>query len=176
MIFDIVQAGDPVLRNRAKEVDESVIGTPEFNSLIGSMVATMHDAPGVGLAAPQVGLPLQLIVIQDTVDDGDDEDNEQERTTVPLTVLINPAIEFPDDEKVTFYEGCLSVKGWAAKTPRYRRATVRALNEHGDPIVLEWRGWPARILQHEIDHLTGTLYVDHMDSRTFANTDALVGD
>ncbi len=176
MIFDIVQAGDPVLRTPAQPVDVSVIGTPEFDRLIANMVETMHDAPGVGLAAPQIGLPLQLIVLQDTADDDEDADDPRMRSTVPLTVLINPNIEFPDDEMVTFYEGCLSVSGWAAMTPRHVRARVHALNQKGEEITLDWKGWPARILQHEIDHLNGTLYVDHMETRTFATTESLTGD
>lgn len=171
MALDIVQAGDPVLRQAAAPVDVSHIGTEAFNELIAEMVETMHLAPGVGLAAPQVGLPVQLIVIEDrpeTIEDMDEEFREERaRAAVPLTVLVNPTIEFIGREKATFFEGCLSVHGWMAETERHFRVKVKALNEKGEKIELDWSGWPARILQHEIDHLRGTLYIDKMDSRTF---------
>ncbi len=174
MILEIVQAGDPVLRQQAQRIDESHIGTPEFGQLIASMVETMHAAPGVGLAAPQIGLPIQLVVIEDrpeTVESlDDDQRRERGRDVVPLSVLINPTIEPVGDEQITFYEGCLSVSGWAAETPRWQRVRVDALNERGERVVLDWAGWPARILQHELDHLAGTLYIDLMDTRTFAST------
>ena len=177
MIFDIVQAGDPVLRQPAQRIDPSHLGTSEFNELIESMVETMHAAPGVGLAAPQVGLPIQLVVLEDrpeTIENLDPEARRlKARDVVPLTVLVNPTLEPVGDETVTFYEGCLSVSGWAAMTPRWLRVRVRALNQMGDDVVLEWEGWPARIAQHEMDHLAGTLYIDRMDSRTFASAEYL---
>lgn len=138
------------------------------------MVETMRDAPGVGLAAPQIGVSLRLVVIEDSPDGFDEMDeeyvSERKRSSVPLTVLVNPTIEFIDDEKATFYEGCLSVSGFAALTERYFKVRVKALNEKGEPIELNWEGWPARILQHELDHLNGTLYIDRMDTRTFTTT------
>ncbi len=179
-VVPIVQAGDAVLREAALPVDVSVIGTPDFESLIDSMIETMRDAPGVGLAAPQIGVSLQVAVLEDrpeTVEEMDSQDADQvERAEVPLTVLINPTLEPVDgesgeSEKVTFYEGCLSVSGWAAMTPRSYRVKVRALGRNGEPIELDWKGWPARILQHELDHLAGTLYIDRMDSRTFTTTE-----
>jgi len=177
LIFDIVQAGDPVLRQPAQRIDPSHLGTSEFNELIESMVETMHAAPGVGLAAPQVGLPIQLVVLEDrpeTIENLDPEARRlKARDVVPLTVLVNPTLEPVGDETVTFYEGCLSVSGWAAMTPRWLRVRVRALNQMGDDVVLEWEGWPARIAQHEMDHLAGTLYIDRMDSRTFASAEYL---
>lgn len=177
MIRRIVQAGTPVLREVAKPVDPSEIGKKDFKKLVADMVDTMRDAPGVGLAAPQIGLSLQLVVIEDrseTLEDMDEEYKEERaRTQVPLTVLVNPTIELIGDEKITFYEGCLSLSGFAAMTPRHTRARVRALNERAEPIELNWEGWPARILQHELDHLAGTLYIDRMDSRTFTSTEIL---
>ncbi len=174
MVLDIVQAGDPVLREQAALIDPVHIGTPEFNELIQSMIETMRDAPGVGLAAPQVGLGIQLVVIEDreeTIESIDEERREAAvRTVVPLTVLINPTLEPIGDELATFYEGCLSVRGYAAEVSRFFRVRVKALNEHGEEVTLEWEGWPARILQHEIDHLNGNLYVDRMDSRTLFAT------
>lgn len=170
----IVQTGHPVLRELAKPVDESQIGSNELEALIDDMIETMRKAPGVGLAAPQIGVGLQLAVLEDreelleTLDD--DYVDTRQRTAVPLTVLINPTIEPVGNSKVSFYEGCLSVAGFAAMTERYEAVHVRALDRQGNPIELRWKGWPARILQHEIDHLNGTLYIDRMDTRTFTDT------
>lgn len=164
MIRPIVQTGTPVLRERAELVDPAFIGTKEFKILIRDMFETMHDAPGVGLAAPQIGIGQQIVVIEDRPESLDDMDEEyvreRLREAIPPTVLVNPTIELLGDDTITFFEGCLSVAGFAAMTPRHKSVRVNALNENGDPITLEWEGWPARILQHEIDHLNGTLYID----------------
>jgi peptide deformylase len=173
----IVQTGDPVLREVAQQVDPEQIGSKELEQLIDDMIETMRKAPGVGLAAPQIGVSLQLAVIEDreetleTLDD--DYVAERKRSAVPLTVLINPTIEPVGDNRVTFYEGCLSIAGFAALVDRWEGVHVRALDRQGKPIELRWKGWPARILQHEIDHLNGNLYIDHMDTRTFSGTDLL---
>jgi peptide deformylase len=180
VIREIVQAGHPALRKQAAPVDPAWIGTPEFVQLVEDMVDTMRDAPGVGLAAPQIGLSMQLVVIEDrpeTVDSLDDEMREDRaRDVVPLTVLVNPTIKTYGRQDVEFYEGCLSVVGWAAVTPRHNRVKVSALDEKGEKVEYDWNGWPARILQHETDHLKGTLYLDHMDTRTFSTTDNLMHD
>lgn len=173
----IVQTGDPVLREVAKQVDPEQIGSKELEQLIDDMIETMRKAPGVGLAAPQIGVSLQVAVIEDreetleTLDD--DYVEERKRRVVPLTVLINPTIEPVGDNRITFYEGCLSVAGFAALVDRWEGVHVKALDREGKPIELRWKGWPARILQHEIDHLNGTLYIDRMDTRTFSGTDIL---
>lgn len=180
MIREIVQAGHPVLRTKALPIDEAWIGSEEFMELVADMVETMHDAPGVGLAAPQIGIPLQLVVLEDrpeTLEKLDPEKTaERERDVVPLTVLVNPKLKTFGKANVEFFEGCLSVSGWAAVTPRYHRVKVEALNEKGEKIELDWEGWPARILQHECDHLNGMLYIDHMDTTTFSTTQNLERD
>lgn len=177
MLLPIVQTGDPVLRRPADPVDPASIGTKEFRELVTNMVETMRAAPGVGLAAPQVGLSMQLVVLEDREDVIEDMDqdyvDERDRQGVELTVLVNPTLEPVGEEMVDFHEGCLSVAGFAAVTPRYKRVRVRALDQDGRPIELDWHGWPARILQHECDHLRGTLYIDRMHSRTFATVDNL---
>jgi peptide deformylase len=126
------------------------------------MRATMYDAPGVGLAAPQVGLPLALTVIEDV---GVSE--EAERSPVPFHVVINPKLTLGPEE-VEQFEGCLSVEGYQAIVPRARTVRVEALDHRGEPVTIEARGWYARILQHEIDHLNGTLYIDRMRTRTLS--------
>jgi peptide deformylase len=175
MIRPIVQTGWPVLREPAAPYDPAKIGSKDFRTLVDDMFETMHEAPGVGLAAPQIGVSLQVIVIEDRPEtiDSMDEDyvRERMRDVVPPMVLVNPSIELIGDDTVTFYEGCLSVAGFAAMTSRHAKVRVQALDHRGERIQLEWEGWPARILQHEIDHLKGTLYIDRMDTRTFTTTD-----
>jgi peptide deformylase len=139
------------------------------------MQETMRDAPGVGLAAPQVGMPLQLAVIEDREELLSslpaEELAEKERKAVPFHVIINPEITLLGNDTANFYEGCLSLSGFSAVVPRACRVRVSYLDEHGQPQSLEASGWYARILQHEIDHLKGTLYLDRMDSRTFTSLD-----
>ncbi len=131
---------------------------------------TMRDAPGVGLAAPQVGLSLQLAVVEDpeiyhkelTVQ----QLAERGRRAVPFHVLINPRIVSRGEPEVQFMEGCLSFAGFSAVVPRFQQVTVEFLNERAEPQRVEAAGWYARILKHEIDHLQGSLYIDHMQART----------
>ncbi|MDQ4097960.1 MAG: peptide deformylase [Actinomycetota bacterium] len=177
MIFDIVQAGDPVLRRPARPLSPDEIPTPFVQELIASMRETMYDAPGVGLAAPQVGESLQVIVVED---DGPWLEAmtparrvELEREPLPFAALINPTLEPIGDETVEFFEGCLSLEGFSALVRRHRAVRVRALDARGKPIELELTGWPARILQHELDHLAGVLYIDRMDPRTFTTNENL---
>lgn len=141
------------------------------------MQETMYDAPGVGLAAPQVGESLQLAVVED---DGPwletmspERRDELERQVLPFTVLVNPALEPLGEETVEFFEGCLSVNGFSGMVRRHRAVRVRALDGKGQPIEMELEGWPARILQHELDHLAGRLYIDRMDPRTFTTNENL---
>jgi peptide deformylase len=162
VLLKIVQTGDPVLRETARPLTPADLATAEIQQLIELMRETMRDAPGVGLAAPQVGLPLQLAVIEDV-----GESPEQERVPVPFHVIASPRLTL-GDEIVEHYEGCLSVEGFQALVPRARGVTVEALDHRGQPITIRAQGWYARILQHEIDHLNGTLYIDRMKTRTFA--------
>jgi peptide deformylase len=135
----------------------------------------MRDAPGVGLAAPQIGESVQLAVIEDTAEYQTmlpaEVLAERERRPVPFQVIINPTIQLDETDCAVFFEGCLSVNGYAALVSRARSVKVECMNEHGAQQVIEANGWYARILQHEIDHLHGTLYVDRMDSRSFVNKD-----
>lgn len=171
MVFDIVQAGDPVLRQRARPLRTEEIATPFIQELIVSMRMTMYEAPGVGLAAPQVGESLQITVIEDDKDHLDMispvRRAETRRTPVPFTVLVNPTLTPIGDETDEFFEGCLSVEGYSALVPRHRAVRVEALDARGKPFTLDLVGWPARIVQHELDHLAGVLYIDRMDPRTF---------
>jgi peptide deformylase len=173
MILPIVQVGDPVLRQPARPLTLDEIASAEVEQLIADMRETMRAAPGVGLAAPQVGLPLQLAVIEDAPEylsaATAEELVERARQTVPFHVIINPALALVPGDSVEFFEGCLSVAGWMALVPRALEVRVQALNEKGEDVDIIARGWYARILQHEIDHLHGTLCVDRMDSRTLTS-------
>jgi peptide deformylase len=175
MRLKIVQAGEPVLRAQARQLTGAEITSEEIQRLIRDMRETMRDAPGVGLAAPQVGVGLQLAVIEDREEFLSglpaQELAEKERTVVPFHVIINPEITLLGDDKANFYEGCLSLSGFSAVVPRARRVRVAYLDETGAPQSVEASGWYARILQHEIDHLRGTLYIDRMESRTFTSVD-----
>jgi peptide deformylase len=171
----IVQAGEPVLRQTARPLAREEILGDEIQRLIRDMKETMHDAPGVGLAAPQVGLPLQLAVIEDREDLlkalPAPELEEKERRAVPFHVIINPRISFSGNDTAVFYEGCLSLAGFSAIVPRARCVRVEYWNERAEQCALDASGWYARIPQHEIDHLRGTLYIDRMRARTFTSLD-----
>jgi peptide deformylase len=173
----IVQVGEPVLRQRARPLLQEEIALPETQQLIVWMHETMRDAPGVGLAAPQIGLPLQLAVIEDrpeyTKDIGADRLAERERQAVSFQVLINPSIVEQSDQEVEFFEGCLSLGGFSALVKRSRQVAVEYWDERGQPQRIEAQGWYARILQHEIDHLHGRLYIDRMEPRSFMSIDNL---
>jgi len=171
----IVQTGEPVLRQPARPLSEKEILSDEIQRLIRDMHETMTDAPGVGLAAPQVGLGIQLAVIEDREDllkaVSAEELADKERRGVGFHVIANPGITPVGSEKVEFFEGCLSVAGFMAAVARARKVRVECLDELAKPRVIEASGWYARILQHEIDHLNGTLYIDRMHPRSFTTLD-----
>jgi peptide deformylase len=166
----IVQAGHPALRTRARPLSPSEIRSRAIQDLIERMRETMREAPGVGLAAPQVGEPLQLAVVEDREEYQRNVKEERldllERRPVPFHVIINPRIKLLPGEPARFFEGCLSVAGILGVVPRARGVHVDALDERGDPVSIDAHGWHARILQHEIDHLAGVLCVDRMYTRT----------
>jgi len=173
----IVQAGDPVLRQMGRQLTPEEIALPAIQDLIVLMRDTMRDAPGVGLAAPQIGLAIQLAVIEDqpsyTQGIAPEVLAQRERSAVPFMALVNPRIVEYSDETVEFFEGCLSVAGFSALVKRSRRVRVEYLDENAQPRAIEASGWFARILQHEIDHLNGQLYIDRMETRSFASIENL---
>ncbi len=177
MTLDIRQVGEPVLRQQARPLTvEEILSTP-MQRLIEQMRDTMREAPGVGLAAPQIGQSLQLAVIEDREEylQGIAPTilQERERTIVPFHVIVNPRLTITQEAPAVFFEGCLSLNGFAALVPRAIAVRVDCLNECGEPVVIQARGWYARILQHEIDHLNGRLYIDRMLSRSFMSIDNL---
>jgi len=177
MPLQILQAGDPVLRQRARPLTREEIRGREIQHLIEQMREAMRSAPGVGLAAPQVGHSVQLAVIEDRADYHEklsaSQLAERERRPVPFQVLINPTIVSRSDESRTFFEGCLSLAGFCALVTRSQSVRVEYLDEHGAPRSQDPTGWHARIVQHEVDHLQGALYIDRMLSRSFTNLENL---
>lgn len=149
----IVTIPDPVLRRKARKVTEF---GPELQNLLDDMVDTMREAPGVGLAAPQVGIPVRAVVVEF----GDEED---EAVPPKLFVVVNPEITRTSQDIVTGAEGCLSIPGYAGDVDRFTGVTVRGLNRHGQPVRIKAEGWLARIFQHEIDHLEGVLFTDRAE-------------
>jgi peptide deformylase len=170
MKLKIVQTGDPVLRKQSRTLTKEEIRSASIQQLIEWMRETMREAPGVGLAAPQIGQPIQLAVIEDRSryisDLSEAELSTYQREAVPFHVIINPKLTWLGKSTATFFEGCLSVEGFSAAVNRALDVRVDCLNERGEEIKLKGRGWYARILQHEIDHLNGTLYIDRMNPRT----------
>jgi peptide deformylase len=146
----IVTLPAPVLRRKAHKVANI---DKDLQVLIDDMIETMREAPGVGLAAPQVAQSVRLIVVEY----GDEEDEDVPKK---LYVMINPEIVEASEEMVNGVEACLSVKGLVGDVDRHQRIVVKGLNRFGKPSKVKAEGWLARIFQHEIDHLDGVLYTD----------------
>lgn len=170
MKLKIVQIGDPVLRQKARELTHEEILSPRIQQLITLMKETMYDAPGVGLAAPQIGEAIQLIVIEDKSEYSQALTPEQiknrQRVPIPFHVVINPKLTIENNDGIEFYEGCLSVTGHVGLVTRALSVKVDCLNELAKPVTIHATGWYARILQHETDHLQGTLCIDKMKTQS----------
>ena len=152
-LLEIITLPNPILRRKAHKVTDF---GKEFKNLVEDMIETMRDAPGVGLAAPQVAVPLRLIVVEF----GDDEDEEAPKK---LFVVANPEIIEKSEEKALGIEGCLSVPDLIGEVERHESITVKGLNRHGLPFKIKASGWLARVFQHEIDHIEGIVYTDLTD-------------
>ncbi|KAJ0985688.1 hypothetical protein J5N97_004044 [Dioscorea zingiberensis] len=174
---DIVKAGDPVLHEPAAGVPLEDIGSERIQKIIDDMITAMRKAPGVGLAAPQIGIPLKIIVLEDTkeyISYAPRKDIEaQDRRPFDLLVILNPKLKKKGTKTALFFEGCLSVDGFRALVERHLEVEVTGLDRNGCPIKVDAVGWQARIIQHEFDHLDGTIYVDKMVPRTFRTVENL---
>jgi len=175
MRLKIVHVGEPSLRVVSRILSKEQLQSRQVQGLIELMRETVRDAPGVGLAAPQVGESLQLAVIEDKPEYQklltEKELKERERCIIPFHVIVNPELELVTEPTCIFYEGCLSLPGFTALVPRAREVRVQCLDHRGEPRVIHASGWYARILQHEIDHLQGTLYIDRMQSKSFSTVE-----
>ncbi len=152
----IVTLPDPVLRRKARPISKF---DGNLQTLIDDMIETMRDAPGVGLAAPQVGISDRLIVIE-YGEEEEDENGEIVEQPKKLYVMINPEIVKVSEEKEMGVEGCLSIPGLVGEVERYSTLQIKGLNRRGQPTKVKAEGWLARIFQHEIDHLDGVVYPD----------------
>ncbi|XP_076694551.1 conserved oligomeric Golgi complex subunit 8 isoform X2 [Callospermophilus lateralis] len=169
----VCQIGDPVLRAVAAPVEPAQLETPELQRLVELLVQVMRRRRCVGLSAPQLGVPLQVLAL---------EFPEalfracaprlralRQMEPFPLRVLVNPRLRVLDSSVVTFPEGCESVAGFLACVPRFQAVQISGMDPRGEQVEWQARGWTARIIQHEMDHLQGCLFIDKMDSRTFTN-------
>lgn len=162
-ILKVARIGHPVVRAEARRVPVSKITTPEIQRLIDDMAETMHEYDGVGLAAPQVHVGLRLAVIEVPPSD------ERAQAAVPFTVLVNPVVNPLGEAKLVGFEGCLSVPDLRGQVSRYESVRLEAFDRKGRPYVVEARGFFARVIQHECDHLDGRVYLDRMtDLRTLS--------
>jgi peptide deformylase len=158
-LLKIARMGHPVLRRKAVPIDPAELRSEEFQDFIDSMIATMHEYEGVGLAAPQVHVSKRVVVFHEGAGLVDAEGN-------PITALVNPEIEPIGDDMAAMWEGCLSVPGLRGRVTRPAAIRVRALDRKGDEVELELEEFDAVVTQHECDHLDGILYVDRLDSTT----------
>ena len=170
------QIGDPILRQEAEAVDITTIHSLEFKQMIERMFKVMRKAEAFGIAAPQIGVGLRVIVLEFTgkhikkLKDQGATDKELKRlgiALVPPKVFINPEYTIIDPTLLAFREGCLSVEGCSAVVPRAKEIEVSALDIEARPVTWRTLGWPARIVQHEVDHLKGNLFIDSMLYKSF---------
>lgn len=162
MILKVARLGFPSLRTEASPVPPDRIKSKEFQRLIDDMIETMYEYSGVGLAAPQVHLPIQLAVLE-----VHDHPRYPDMPDVPLTVLINPVVTILDRTLVEEWEGCLSVPDLRGRVPRFKHLRVTALGRDTQPVEIAASDFHARVIQHETDHLKGEVYLDRMpDMRT----------
>ncbi|HBH58239.1 MAG TPA: peptide deformylase [Arthrobacter bacterium] len=164
----VVQAGHPVLRQHAAAFDGQ-ISAAELQQLIALMRQVMHEAPGVGLAAPQLGIPLQLAVLEDQYDVDAEAAAVRHRTPLEFLAIINPRYTAVGTGTAAFFEGCLSLSGLQAVVARHERVMLRFDTPGGLSSKQEFQGWQARIVQHETDHLQGILYVDRAELRSLSS-------
>jgi peptide deformylase len=157
MILKVARLGHPVIRTVAQPVDPAAIKTPEFQRLLEDMVETMREYSGVGLAAPQVHLPLQVAVLE-----VENHPRYPDMPKVPLSFLINPIVTVTDGSTVDEWEGCLSIPDMRGRVPRYKQLRVTGLGRDGESLDFIAIDFHARVVQHETDHLKGEVYLDRM--------------
>lgn len=165
MILKVARLGHPVIRMPAKPVPVEQITTGEFQKLLDDLVETMREYSGVGLAAPQVHLSLQVAVIELT-----HHPRHPDMPSFPLTYLINPVVTVTGSESADDWEGCLSIPEMRGLVPRFKELRVQALGRNAEPLDCIATGFHARVIQHETDHLKGEVYLDRMrDMKTLAH-------
>lgn len=168
-VLPIVEAGEPVLRAKCVAYDGQ-LSKRTLHKLIETMRKTMLEAPGVGLAGPQIGLNLAIAVVEDHADGDDDP---REIAEFPFHAIINPVYKPASEQTASFYEGCLSFDGYQAVRKRYLDIIAHWHDENGNQHEERLHGWPARIFQHETDHLSGELYIDKAEIRSLTTVENL---
>lgn len=164
----VLKIGDPRLRQVARDVEPDEVGSLALRRLVDDMIETMRAEDGIGLAAPQIGEPLKLAVVEFE----EESPRYPGMGSVAATVFINPAVTILDQAEQAFWEGCLSVPELRGVVHRPRAIRVDYLDVNGTPCAIEADGFVATVLQHELDHLQGVLYVDRMrDMRTLTTLD-----
>jgi peptide deformylase len=151
-ILKVSRLGHPVLRTKVAEVSRELLATTRIQTLIDNMIETMYEYIGVGLAAPQVHESLSIAVIESRSPRGD----------IPLTVLVNPVVTVMDQSLIEDWEGCLSIPELRGRVPRYQKLRVDAMDRNGNQIQFVAEDFFARVVQHEVDHLMGHVYLDRM--------------
>ena len=163
-ILKVARMGHPVLRDVAKEVDPAELDSSLFQQFVDSLIETMREYDGVGLAAPQVHVSKRVVVMEVA-----DNPRYPQASEVPLTVFVNPRIRVLTEERISMWEGCLSIPDLRGRVPRPSRVELQALDRIGRPLCQELEGFPAAVVQHECDHLDGVLFIDRVeDTRTLA--------
>jgi peptide deformylase len=160
MVYKVVRLGHPALRQKAAKVDPARVKDAKFQKLLDDMIETMRAYDGVGIAAPQIGLPLAIFCVEY-------KSNRRypSMPDIPVYTVINPKLTVTDASEVRLMEGCLSVPDLRGDTPRAKAVRLEGLDRHGAPLKLEVKGFHARILQHEYDHLQGKVYLDRVTDR-----------
>ncbi|XP_032682465.1 peptide deformylase, mitochondrial-like [Odontomachus brunneus] len=167
----VCQIGDPVLRGHALTVEPEVIKLKDFQKIIKHLISVMRIYGACGLSGPQIGLPWQIFAIEFTEEHMQKIDvavrKTQEIKIVPTQIFINPQLKITNHTSIAFYEVCESIRGYSAVVPRAYEVEIKALDASAQQFTWKACGWPARMAQHEFDHLQGKLYVDKMDMSTF---------
>ncbi|PRB72478.1 peptide deformylase [Arthrobacter sp. MYb213] len=171
-VVPIVQLGHPVLRQQAQRYTDQ-LPKELLEELLDVMRATMYAAPGVGLAAPQIGIPLQIAVLEDLYPTEPEVAQLRERAPLEYLEIFNPTYRSVSERQATFYEGCLSFDNFLAVVNRPADIVADFEDHEGNKLSLEFSGWQARIIQHETDHLAGTVYIDKAITRSLIGQDEL---
>ncbi len=156
-ILHIVKIGHPVLRKACEPLHPDVVGEKKFQRLLKEMVATLHKAEGVGLAANQVGLGIQLVMLECK-----GSRRYPDADHFPLEIYLNPRVVEHSKEKEEDWEGCLSIPGYRGRVPRFKKITFEAVTHKGERVHRTVSGFHARVIQHEVDHINGFFYMDRM--------------
>jgi peptide deformylase len=160
MVYKVVQLGHPALRQRSAEVDLKQVQSAKFQKLIDDMFATMRAYEGVGIAAPQIGLPIAVFCVEVR-----GNRRYPDMPNIPVYTVINPKLTITNKSKLKMMEGCLSIPDLRGDTPRAKAVRLEGFDRHGKPLDFEAKGFHARILQHEYDHLQGKVYLDRVEDR-----------